>query len=410
MDRLDRREAMHDNPRGSPVHSELVFFGHREWADLEQIGFRKTSGAMFRCLRDSGKFGATRYVQMDRRWGFRVDLRKVDLGCHVIGLPVGAPFGRFAPLRRANRILQASLLRRALRRLGSVAGEAVVWFYDWAPIEIVSRVPRARTVMEVTDAPELVFASLPAALRAFPRYRAMTMTGADLIIAVAPRLADGLRAAHGRVVVLPNGVAGEFLAAALRDWPEPQALTRVGHPRLCVVAGEWSINHRVDHEFLRAVMQRLPGWSLVLIGVGRDRSPSLIRLLESEQVVAVPLLPHAYLVAYLKHCDVCAIPYVPPGGLRDALKTYEYLACGRPVIVTVEVVDPLLAPLVVRAESPAEFVQGCVELAARGGRDLASAHRALAGFTWELRAERALALLDESKSGSRAGNLEGPTT
>ncbi len=90
--------------------SGLVFFGHRRWADIEAFGFRKTSGAMFRCLRESGRFEALRYVQMDRRWGARVDVRRVDAGCHVIGLPVGLPYGRIPTVRRFNRVLQAGLL------------------------------------------------------------------------------------------------------------------------------------------------------------------------------------------------------------------------------------------------------------------------------------------------------------
>ena len=377
--------------------SGLVFFGHRSWGDIEAFGFRKTSGAMFRCLRESGRFGALRYVQMDRRWGARVARRGVDAGCDVIGLPVGLPYGRIPAVRRLNRALQAALLRRTLARIGPAVPETV-WFYDWTPIEIVERLPRRLTVMEVTDAPELVYATLPASLAGFAGFRRAALASADLILAVAPCLAQGLTPGRARVAVLPNGIAAAFLAAAAAAWPEPAALAGVPRPRLCVVVGEWSANHRLDHGLLGAALDELPDWTLVLVGVGVVRTAGLERLLSRDRVAVVPPVPQASLVPIIQHCDVCAVPYDPPGGFGDALKTYEYLACGRPVVVNLDDVEPSLGRYIVRARTAEEFAGRCTELAARGGLDLGEVHAALAGFTWERRAARALALLDDVRN------------
>lgn len=374
--------------------SELVFFGHRPWADIEAFGFRKTSGAMFRCLRDSGRFGALHYVQMDRRWGTRVTLHRVDAGCDVIGLPVGLPYGRIPAVRRLNRTLQAALLRRTLARMSPAVPEAV-WFYDWAPIEIVERLGPRLTVMEITDSPELVYAALPSALAGFAGFREKVMEQADLILAVAPGLAGGLAGRRARVAVLPNGIGAEFLAAAVTAWPEPEVLARLSRPRLCVVVGEWSANHRLDHDLLGAVLDELPGWTLVLVGVGAVQTAGLEQLLSRDRVAVVPPVPQASLVPIIQHCEVCAVPYAPSGGFGDALKTYEYLACGRPVVVNLDDVEPSLERFVARVRTAKEFAERCVELAARGGLALDEVHAALAGFTWERRATRALALLDD---------------
>jgi glycosyltransferase involved in cell wall biosynthesis len=385
---------------GGADDSGLVFFGHRPWGDIEAFGFRKTSGAMFRCLRENGRFGTLHYVQMDRRWGARVTRHRVDADCDVIGLPVGLPYGRVPAVRRLNRALQAALLRRTLTRIGPAVPE-VVWFYDWAPIEIVERLPRRLTVMEVTDAPELVYATLPAALAGFVGFRRAALASADLILAVAPRLAHGLTPDRAQVAVLPNGIAAEFLAAAAAAWPEPAALAGVARPRLCVVVGEWSANHRLHHDLLGAALDELPGWTLVLVGVGAVRTAGLERLLSRDRVAVVPPVPQTSLVPIIRHCDVCAVPYDPPGGFGDALKTYEYLACGRPVVVNLDDVEPALERFIARARTAKEFAARCVELAARGGLDLDEVHGALAGFTWERRAARALALLDEVRDERR---------
>lgn len=389
--------APRSGPEGRPEDSGLVFFGHRSWGDIEAFGFRKTSGAMFRCLRDSGRFGALHYVQVDRRWGVRATLHRVDAGCDVIGLPVGLPYGRIPVVRRLNRALQAALLRRTLARMSPAVPE-VVWFYDWAPIEIVERLGRRLTVMEITDSPELVYAALPSALAGFAGFREKVMEQADLILAVAPCLADGLAGRRARVAVLPNGIGAEFLAAAATAWPEPAVLARLPRPRLCVVVGEWSANHRLDHDLLGATLDELPGWTLVLVGVGAVQTTGLEQLLSRDRVAVVPPVPQASLVPIIQHCDVCAVPYAPPGGFGDALKTYEYLACGRPVVVNLDDVAPSLERFIARARTAKEFAARCAELAIRGGLDLDEVHSALVGFTWERRAARALALLDEVRN------------
>ncbi len=260
--------------------------------------------------------------------------------------------------------------------------------------------------MEVTDSPELVYATLPSVLAGFAGFREKVLDQADLILTVAPCLADGLAGRRARVAALPNGVGAEFLAAATTAWPEPEALARVPRPRLGVVVGEWSANHRLDHDLLGAALDELPGWTLVLVGVGATRDRGLARLLGRERAIAIPPVPQASLVPFIQHCDVCAVPYAPSGGFGDALKTYEYLACGRPVVVNLDDVEPALERFVARARTAQEFAARCAELASRGALDLEAVHAALAGFTWERRAARALALLDEVR-GERARAVGG---
>jgi glycosyltransferase involved in cell wall biosynthesis len=85
------------------------------------------------------------------------------------------------------------------------------------------------------------------------------------------------------------------------------------------------------------------------------------------------------------------VPYTPGPALRDALKTYEYLACGKPVVLTADSVVPELAPFVRKAPDAPSFARACRELAACPA-PAAGAMAVLRELTWDRRAARALSL------------------
>ncbi|MGE5237163.1 MAG: glycosyltransferase [Acidobacteriota bacterium] len=309
----------------------------------------------------------------------------------AIGLPAGFPLGRFAPVRRLNRRMQAHLLVRRLARSRGLP--RLLWLSDWWQIDVARRLGPGRCLVECQDDPRQVFAGSPSRLAELPDQRAAVLARADLIAAVDSRLLEGIRDGSGRFAVVPNGISREFLAAGAGEWPEPPALAGRRRPRLAVVAGEWSFEHRVDHELLSAALARLEGWTLLLVGVPRRPGPGLSHLLCQPGVVALPAQPHLDLVPLLRACDVGAVPYQQAAG-RDALKTYEYLACGLPVVLTVDQPQPRLARWTAVVPDVAGFVAACTRLARDHFAEPEQVREILAGMTWERRAEALLHRLD----------------
>lgn len=379
-----------NNPRTSRGGEELVFFDFVPWRDPAELRTYPATTLMFSYLADTRRFVRATHVHIEPRWGTRVGVTPVHDSAWALALPAGLPLGRLAPVRRVNRRLQARLLATRLDRDGS---DRLCWLLDWWQVEIAARLRPRRLLIDCQDDPEQVFAGQRSMLAEIPANRAVTLARADLVAAVHPRLLEGLSDGSRRFLPVPNGVTREFLARACRPWPEPEALAGRPQPRLVVVAGEWSFEHRVHHELLEAAIEKLDGWTLVLIGVPRSPGRTLAKLLGHPRVVALPPQPNLALVPLLKACDVGATPYRLPGG-GDQVKTYEYLACGLPVVTLSSRPQPFLDPWVTQACSADALADACRSLARTGVTEPERLSALLADLTIERRAQRLLDHLD----------------
>ena len=375
-----------------PAGEELVFFGLRPWRELAAKGLRRTAGETLATLLASGRFAASTYVHVERRWGARA--RREHAGELVaLGLPAGAPLSRLPLVRRWNRRLQGRALDAALRR--DAGGPRLWWLTDWWQAPLLSPRDGDRLVLDLADDTRRVFVDEPSRLAEDAAHRRAAAGRIHLVAAVDRELLAGVPPGPARVLA-PNAIAASFLAAAVAPAVEPPELAGVGRPRLVVTAGHWSLEQRLDHELLGAALERLPGWTLVLVGLpaGRRPSPPLAALLARRQVVALAERRHDELPALLRAADVAAVPYRPPGGGRDPLKTYEYLACGLPVVLTVDAAPDGLEAWTACASDAASFADACRRLLERPRADAGELRRRLAERSWEGRTAAILAALD----------------
>jgi len=124
------------------------------------------------------------------------------------------------------------------------------------------------------------------------------------------RSATRRRARHGRALVVPNAADYELFSRAVRTglWSEL--------PRPAVgffgAFAEW-----LDRDWIAQAARRFPGWSLC-ISAARD-----LRARHRE-----------YSRAASAEFDVCIMPFRDPPITRsmNAVKIYEYLAAGKPVV------------------------------------------------------------------------------
>ncbi len=392
----------HEKPAAPSIANNgehLVMLGMRPWSHFARLGLHRADGSTLEVLLRTPRFRRVTYVHFERRWGLRVNAEPIQPGAEALGVPAGLPLTRFRPLRWISRRLQARILARRLEP--AEAGGRTFWLYDWGAVDVARRLGPGRYLLEISDDPHRVHAKSPSKLRDLPAQQRAAVRNMDLLVAVRPELFQDLgdEAADRRVVV-PNGISSAFLAAGSRSWEEPVALKNRPRPRLIVVAGEWSFEHCVDHPLLAEALQRLEGWTLVLVGVPSRPSPSLGALIDHPRVVALPVQPNLELPPLLAAGNVGAVPYRPPGGGRDVLKTYEYLACGLPAVVTVD--EPLasLAPWIQTAPCVDSFVEACRTAAAVGLERPEVVRERLADLTWERRTLRLLERLDEIAPGN----------
>jgi glycosyltransferase involved in cell wall biosynthesis len=375
------------------MQSRIVHFAPIPWVEITKNGYRKTSGAMLKALWDRDDIEQICYVQQDRRWGMKVRNQFIDAKLSVIGLPIGLPYERVSAIRRYNRYLQASLLKPFLEKRPGT-GKIVYWFYDWWNIELISRLPKACTVMEVTDRASQFLPPFKAQQELLTYVQATAREVVDHFFPVSETLVDECKGARRKVTVLPNGISHDFLEQAYTFHEEPDELHAVPHPRLCVVSTGWPFNYRLDHDLLLKVLEQLPDWHLILVGCEKVETEGLKRLLAHPRVTVVGLVPVQRLVSYIQNCDVCAVPYKREAeNSGDRLKIYEYLACHKPVILTVNEGKDLLKPFLRFAFDSFQFAATCRELQhSTIGNEI---DPILDEMTWEKRADHCLSIIQD---------------
>lgn len=315
--------------------------------------------------------------------------------------PVGLPgTSRLGWAGEANGRLLARLLRAGpLRELGF--GRPVLWSQRHDAAGLFRAFPDARLrIYECGD--------FDAALARDARHRAVVLSqeaatcrAADLVFAVTEELAARLRAHNPRAHAVNCAADPDFFGRALDPATRvPEALARLPRP---VVGYLGSLDPwKIDVPLLLHLARSHPGWSVALAGYvwfGFDPAP----LAACPNIHVLGPQPYEDFPALLKGMDVCVMPFPLNEITRngDALKLYEYLAGGRPVVSTDVPAARRLAGAgqrAVRIAATPEAFAAAVE-AALSDPPGAAAERAAAvrgGHTWLHRNRQKAALIREA--------------
>lgn len=111
----------------------------------------------------------------------------------------------------------------------------------------------------------------------------------------------------------------------------------------------------VDIDLLKAISQRFPDWTLMLIGAIHTHTSDL---LEQPNVIWLDAIDHSQLAAYSQHWDIALLPFKACDQIThcNPLKLKEYLATGTEVVsLTFPAAEPY-RELVHLADSPEHFI------------------------------------------------------
>lgn len=287
-------------------------------------------------------------------------------------LPYGV-LGHLGPVQRAvvavNAVRYARFVKEAARRLT----RPLLLVNSFMPVlgyRVAAVLRPERFVYHRADE----MRSFPDAQRVHLALERRVAREADAVVCVTPAVRDGIADVRPDATLLPNGVdAGRFEGAS----PDPDVATL---PRpIAVLVG--AVDRRVDPALLAAAAEGAA--TLVLAGPVSIEVPASVHALGPVPPDRVPAL--------LAAADVAVVCYeaTTPG---DALKIYEYLAAGLPVVTGDFPGLANVRDAVRVVANPAEMTAAVRDEAARrsvgGDRD----RRAVAArHTW---AARARALLD----------------
>ncbi len=268
--------------------------------------------------------------------------------------PIGMPgISRWRWPSLVNGWILAMLLRLVALRLGF--RNVILWSFLYNSHTVLRSFPAGLTIYECGDNDEAL-ARDDRQRRIVRSLEAATCRSADLVFACTEELTAPRRRINPRAFAVNCAADLGFFGRALDpDLVVPPDLAAIPRPVVGYLGGvdPW----KIDIPLLLHIARRHPEWNLVLVGyVWFGFDPAVfadcpnIHVLGPKDYEDFPALPqgderlHDALPAQRDHL------------MGDALKLYEYLAAGRPVVSTSVPAARRLAQVVRIAETPEAFV------------------------------------------------------
>lgn len=348
-----------------------VFARHNRVLFVNSIGMRRPSTAHPDFLR-----------RITRKLGSIARLvRRAQPSLYVFS-PIALPFFGSPAVRRINSLALRFQIGTVLRMLGM--RRPILWIGLPTYADMLGRFGARLTVFQATDKYD-----------AYEEIRDDYVTNAfrrlasesDVVLVSSKRLGTLLGEMNESVYHVSHGVDFDHFSQAKRnDLALPGDLESIPTPRLGYVG---SLDQVVDHELLRFVAQRKPGWHIVLVGPHSGEADALRSL---ENVHLLGARPPEVVPAYLKGFDACLMPWKQDEWISfcNPIKTKEYLSAGRQVVTMHydEVAEVERWLWVARSRD--EFLSSLEAVVDRGEtKDLSATEAWLRESTWERQSARA---------------------
>ena len=303
------------------IASRLAAHGNRVFY-IENMGVRTPS------LGDAGRIASRlkNWASARRSKGVRQVAANIHVCSPIVCPPFGSGWRRFI-----NRRLFLPGLKRTARNLGF--RDPIIW--TWLPtdtsadlIRLLSSPKSLVIYHSVAD-----FTQLTPQVELLKNSERDVLSLSDLVFASCSQLANSAAQTNSHVYLTSHGVsldAFPYAAAAERKSVPPLELESLPHPIIGYVGG---IHRHVDLDLIRQIALRRPDWTWVLVG---SAQVSVDELQNITNIKLVGAKSHSELVNFIRHFDVCAVPYVNTESTATVVPTKinEYLAVGRPVVAT----------------------------------------------------------------------------
>ena len=332
----------------SSIEWSFLWQGHQEIAlRLAAAGNRvlyvENTGVRSPGLQDAGR--VTRRL---KRWAGTLGtqgVRQVAPNIHVCSPVVLPPFGP-SWRREANRRLFLPLILRTAGRLGM--RDPLVWTYlpNDTTVDLI-RLQRRRGSCGLVYYCVADFTQLTPHVRQLEESENEIVATSDVVFTNCLELARKFAPLNPNAHVFPFGVNLDAFPFDSNPVERGRARSN-GHGKLSAVSNAAAfvshlpkpiigyvggMHRHVDFAMLKEMALRRPDWSWVAVGALQAALGDLSGL---PNVHLTGERPHTELIEYVRHFDVCIVPYVNSAYTATVVPTKinEYLAVGKPVVST----------------------------------------------------------------------------
>ena len=313
--------------------------------------------------------------------------------------PAALPFYGSRAARAANRHLLAAQVGALARRRG--LSRPVLWVAIPTAAEVVGRLGESLVVYQVSDkydANVMDHATDPAEIR---RLHERALDSADLILYSGRKLFEEAERGRERSHLLEQAVDFDHWSRVSDGLEVAAEVERIPRPRLGYFGAvePWL----VDQELIRRAARERPHWHWVFVG-NKSRGLDIEGLPNAH---FIPPVPYEELPRYAAGFDVCVLPWETELAFTSygsAIKVREYLATGKPVVISpLPEYEPMSGVLRI-ARSREDFLRLVESALAERDEGAARARQAaVMTGTWDARAEWVSGLIEEALERRAAG-------
>src|SRR5438105_7550257 len=318
--------------------------------------------------------------------------RTTEEGITVVS-PAIVPFFGSRAATLTNRSLLTAQISTLAKRRG--LSNPILWIAIPTAVEVVGRLHERLVIYHVSDkydANTMDHATDPALIR---KMHERAIEAADLIFYSSRKLLAEADRGLEKSYLLEQAVDFDHWSRISRgDIRLAEAVARIPRPRIGYFGAiePWLI----DQELIKEASQKRPSWNWIFIG---NKS----RGLEIETLPNVHFLPPvAYqdLPAYAAGFDVCVLPWnteVPFTSYGSAIKVREYLASGKPVVISPLPEYESMSDVLRIARSREQFLELVDDALRENDVERVRARQdAVRDGTWDARAEWGRGLIEEA--------------
>jgi glycosyltransferase involved in cell wall biosynthesis len=317
--------------------------------------------------------------------------RTTDEGITVVSPAVVPFFGSRAAAATNRHLLTAQISTLAHRRGLS---DPILWIAIPTAVEILGQLNESLVIYHVSDkydANTMDHATDPALIR---QLHERAVDAADLIFYSSRKLFSEATRARDKSFLLEQAVDFDHWShLSCGEVKVAEEVERIPHPRIGYFGAiePWLI----DQELIKQAARERPDWNWIFIG-NKSRGLDVQAL---PNVHFLPPVSYQELPRYAAGFDVCVLPWnteVPFTSYGSAIKVREYLASGKPVVISPLPEYESMSDVLRIARSRDQFLDLVADALHETGDEKSRARQeAVRNGTWDARAEWVSELIEE---------------
>jgi glycosyltransferase involved in cell wall biosynthesis len=318
--------------------------------------------------------------------------RTTEEGITVVS-PFVIPFFGSRAATATNRRLLTTQIKSLAKRRGLT--RPILWIAIPTAIEVAGKLDESLVIYHVSDkydANTMDHATDPALIR---RLHERAIDAADLIFYSSRKLFDEVTRGRERSYLLEQAVDFDHWARVsggeIQVAPE---IEKIPHPRVGYFGAiePWL----VDQDLIKQAARERPDWNWIFVG-NKSRGLEIENL---PQAHFLPPVSYQELPNYAAGFDVCVLPWdtnVAFTSYGSAIKVREYLASGKPVVISPLPEYESMSEVLRIARSRAQFLELVDDALREQGTELAQKRQAaVRDGTWDARAEWVSELIERA--------------